>query len=100
MPDGLQEAEEAFRRALAADDALNEARFRLAQLLSRTGRPEEAGPLFAEFERRNAVDAESTRLLADRRAAARRFLRGGRVREPRALGTGTSGWRCGPPSGS
>jgi len=59
-----QEAEEAFRRALAADDALNEARFRLAQLLSRAGRAEEAGPLFAEFERRNAVDAESTRLLA------------------------------------
>ena len=59
------EAEEAFRRALAADGALNEARFRLAQLLSRTGRPEEAGPLFAEFQRRNAVDAESTRLLAD-----------------------------------
>jgi len=60
-----QEAEEAFRRALLADDALNEARFRLAQLLSRTGRPDEARPLFAEFERRNAVDAESTRLLAD-----------------------------------
>ena len=60
-----QEAEEAFRRALLADDALNEARFRLAQLLSRTGRAEEAGPLFAEFERRNAVDAESTRLLGD-----------------------------------
>ena len=60
-----REAEEAFRRALLADDALNEARFRLAQLLTRTGRPEEAGPLFAEFERRNAVDAESTRLLAD-----------------------------------
>lgn len=60
-----QEAEEAFRRALLADNALNEARFRLAQLLTRTGRPEEAGPLFAEFERRNAVDAESTRLLAD-----------------------------------
>ena len=59
------EAEEAFRRALAADDALNEARFRLAQLLSRTGRPTEARPLFAEFERRNDVDAESTRLLAD-----------------------------------
>ena len=60
-----QEAEEAFRRALLADGALNEARFRLAQLLSRTGRPEEATPLFAEFERRNAVDAESTRLLAE-----------------------------------
>ena len=60
-----EEAEEAFRRALAADNALNEARFRLAQLLGRTGRPEEARPLFAEFERRNAVDAESTRLLAD-----------------------------------
>lgn len=59
-----QLAEEAFRRALAADDALNEARFRLGQLLVRTGRPEEAAPLFAEFERRNAVDAESTRLLA------------------------------------
>lgn len=59
-----EEAEEAFRRALAADGALNEARFRLAQLLSRTGRQEEATPLFAEFERRNAVEAESTRLLA------------------------------------
>lgn len=59
-----QEAEEAFRRTLAADGALNEARFRLAQLLSRTGRQEEASPLFAEFERRNAVEAESTRLLA------------------------------------
>ena len=58
------EAEEAFRRALAADGALNEARFRLAQLLTRTGRQAEATPLFAEFERRNAVDAESTRLLA------------------------------------
>lgn len=60
-----EEAEEAFRRALLADDALNEARFRLAQLLTRTGRAEEAGPLFAEFERRNALDAESTRLLAE-----------------------------------
>ena len=60
-----QEAEEAFRQALLADDALNEARFRLAQLLGRTGRTEEATPLFAEFERRNAVDAESARLLAD-----------------------------------
>ena len=60
-----REAEEAFRRALAADNALNEARFRLAQLLGRTGRPEEAKPLFAEFERRNAVEAESARLLAD-----------------------------------
>ena len=60
-----QEAEEAFRRALLADGALNEARFRLAQLLSRAGRPEEAKPLFAEFERRGAVDAESTRLLAE-----------------------------------
>lgn len=60
-----EEAEEAFRRALAADSALNEARFRLAQLLGRTGRPEEAKPLFAEFERRNAVEAESARLLAD-----------------------------------
>ena len=59
-----QEAEEAFRRARAADGALNEARFRLAQLHSQTGRPEEATPLFAEFARPNAVEAESTRLLA------------------------------------
>lgn len=58
-----EEAVEAFRRALAADDALNPARFGLAQLLARTGEREEAQRLFAEFERRKAVDDEASQLL-------------------------------------
>ena len=58
-----EEAAEAFRRALAADDALNTARFGLAQLLVRTGGREEANRLFAEFERRKAMDDAAARLL-------------------------------------
>ena len=60
-----EEAAEAFRRALAADDALNTARFGLAQLLVRTGGREEANRLFAEFERRKAVDEEAAQLLGE-----------------------------------
>lgn len=61
----LEEAVEAFRQALVEDDALNEARFGLAQLLVRTGEREEANRLFAEFERRKAVDEEAALLLGE-----------------------------------
>ena len=59
------EAVAAFRRALALDAALNEARFGLARLLARTGEREAAEPLFAEFERRAAVEAEAAQRLGE-----------------------------------
>ena len=59
------EAAQAFERALSEDPALNEARFGLAQLLTREGEREEADRLFAEFESRNAVADESARLLGE-----------------------------------
>ncbi len=55
----------AFERALEEDPALNEARFGLAQLLTRQGEREAAAPLFAEFERRKAITDESGRLLGE-----------------------------------
>lgn len=63
--DRRDEAVVAFERTLAEDPALNEARFGLAQLLTREGDRETAAPLFAEFERRKAITDESGRLLGE-----------------------------------
>ncbi len=59
------DAASAFRRALAADAGQNEARFRLARLLVREGDEEGGAELFAEFERRQAMEDESGRLLGE-----------------------------------
>ena len=64
-PDRRDEAVAAFERALREDPALNEARFGLAQLLTREGDSKAAAPLFAEFERRKATTDESGRLLGE-----------------------------------
>ena len=83
-----EEAAEAFRRALAADDALNTARFGLAQLLVRTGR---TGRSESAVRRVRAPKGGGRRRRAAARrsrVAARRFHRGGRVREPRCSANG------------
>ena len=60
-----EDAASAFRRALAEDPAQNEARFRLARRLVREGDRDGADELFAEFERREAIEEESGRLLGE-----------------------------------
>lgn len=63
--DRRDEAVAAFERALDEGPALNEARFGLAQLLTREGNRQAAAPLFAEFERLKAITDESGRLLGE-----------------------------------
>lgn len=63
--DRRDEAVAALLRALAEGPALNEARFGLAQLLTREGEREAVAPLFVEFERRKASADESRRLLGE-----------------------------------
>ena len=58
-------AEGLLRRALSEDGAPNAARLELAQLLARRGGAEEAGRLFAEFERRKAERDRSSRLQTE-----------------------------------
>lgn len=82
-------AVELFRRALAADPALQEARFQLARVLTALGRHEEAG---AEFARVVAAEPENgaarrgevtALLLLERYAEARRRLEEGLTALPR-----------------